>query len=109
MKALIALSIAAALALPALATAAEPATSPEVMQQFPSTLTDAGKLFLDRCSDAQLAEAADPVLESSRCQALYKQWFVQAGERMPRGERSRALQPNIPFRSMVMMTPNRAL
>src|SRR3546814_6070416 len=61
MKALIALSLAAALAAPALAVAAEPATSPEVIKQFPTTLTDAGKQFLDRCSDEQLAAATDPL------------------------------------------------
>src|SRR3546814_6573950 len=59
MKALIALSLAAALAAPALAVAAEPATSPEVIKQFPTTLTDAGKQFLDRCSDEQLAARSE--------------------------------------------------
>jgi hypothetical protein len=74
-----ALTIAAVLAIPTLAAAAEPATSPEASALFPSTLTDAGKQFLDRCSDEQLAGASDPLLESSRCHALYKQWFAQAG------------------------------
>ncbi|MFC3716099.1 hypothetical protein ACFONC_08045 [Luteimonas soli] len=104
-----ALAVAAALAAPALAVAAEPATSPDVIAQFPDTLTDSGKQFLERCSDEQLAAAADPVLESSRCQALYRQWFAETGEPMPRQERSRTLQPNIPFRSVVRMTPTRAL
>src|SRR3546814_17564420 len=67
MKALIALSLAAALAATALAVAAEPATSPEVIKQFPTTLTDAGKQFLDRCSDEQLAAATDPLIVSRRC------------------------------------------
>src|SRR3546814_17163233 len=84
MKALIALSLAAALAAPALAVAAAPATSPEVIKQFPTTLTDAGKQFLDRCSDEQLAAATDPLIESSRCQALYKPWFVEADAAMRR-------------------------
>src|SRR3546814_3587419 len=109
MKALIALSLAAALAAPALAVAAEPATSPEVIKQFPTTLTDAGKQFLDRCSDEQLAAATDPLIESSRCQALYKQWFVEADESMPREQRSPGLKPNIPYYSAIRMTPTRAL
>jgi hypothetical protein len=104
-----ALTITAVLAIPTLAAAAEPATSPEASALFPSTLTDAGKQFLDRCSDEQLAGASDPLLESSRCHALYKQWFAQAGESVPRGERSRTLQPNIPFRSVARRIPNRAL
>src|SRR3546814_15386321 len=98
MKALIALSLAAALAAPALAVAAEPATSPEVIKQFPTTLTDAGKQFLDHCSDEQLAAATDPLIESSRCHALYKQWFVEADESMPRVQRTPGLKPNIPNR-----------
>jgi len=104
-----ALAVAAALAAPALAVAAEPATSPDVIAQFPDTLTDSGKQFLERCSDEQLAAAADPLLESSRCQALYRQWFAETGEPMPSQDRSRTLQPNIPFRSLVRMTPTRAL
>jgi hypothetical protein len=103
------LAVAAALAAPALAVAAEPATSPDVIAQFPDTLTDSGKQFLDRCSDEQLAAAADPLVESSRCQALYRQWFAEAGESMPREQRSPGLKPNIPYYSAIRMTPMRAL
>ena len=81
----------------------------EVIAQFPTTLTDAGKQFLDRCSDEQLAAAADPLVESSRCQALYQQWFTQAGESMPRAQRSSGLKPNIPYYSVIRMTPTRTL
>src|SRR3546814_11843648 len=76
---------------------------------FRSTLTDAGKQFLDRCSDEQLAAATDPLIESSRCQALYKQWFVEADESMPREQRSPGLKPNIPYYSAIRMPPMRAL
>src|SRR3546814_19284295 len=101
MKALIALSLAAALAAPALAVAAEPATSPEVIKQFPTTLTDAGKQFLDHCSDEPLAAAPDPLIESSRCQALYKQWFVEAAESLPSTPSSPGLETNIPDRKQL--------
>lgn len=104
-----ALAVAAALAAPALAVAAEPATAPEVVAQFPDTLTDSGKQFLERCSDAQLAAAADPLLESSHCQALYKQWFSEAGRSVPHNSRSPGLKPNIPYYSAIRMTPMRAL
>lgn len=103
------LAIAVALAAPALAVAAEPATSPEVIKQFPTTLTDAGEQFLDRCSDEQLAAATNPLVESSRCQALYQQWFSQAGETMPREQRSAGLKSNIPYYTAIRMTPTRAL
>src|SRR3546814_16518141 len=108
MKALIALSLAAALAAPALAVAAEPATSPEVIKQFPTTLTDAGKQFLDRSSDEQPAAATDPLIESSSSQALYKHWFVAADESMPREQRSPGLKPTIPYYRALMMPPMRA-
>src|SRR3546814_10063784 len=105
MKALIALSLAAALAAPALAVAAEPATSPEVIKHFPTTLTDAAKQFHDRCSDEQLAAATDPLIESSRCQALYKKWFVEADESMPREQSSPCLMPTIHYYSEIKMPP----
>src|SRR3546814_3275699 len=107
MKALIALSLAAALAAPALAVAAEPATSPEVIQQFPTTLTDTGKQFLNPCSDEQLAAATDPLIASSRCQALYKQWFVEADASMPREQPSPGLKPNIHYYSANRVPPTR--
>src|SRR3546814_19404869 len=83
MKALIALSLAAALAAPALAVAAEPTTSPEVIKQFPTTLTDASKQFLDRCSNGQLAAATEPLIETSGCPPLSKQWLWEADEYRP--------------------------
>src|SRR3546814_16585847 len=95
MKALIALSLAAALAAPALAVAAEPATSPQVIKQFPTTLTDAGKQLLDRCSDEQPAAATDPLTESSRCPPRYTQCFVEADESMTREQSPPALKPPI--------------
>src|SRR5690606_41597378 len=103
-----ALVVAAALAAPAPAVAAEPATSPDLIAQFPDTLTDSGKQFLDRCPDVQLAAAADPLVESSRCRALYGKWFAQAGESMPREQRSAGLKPNIPYYSAIRTTPTRA-
>src|SRR3546814_10233024 len=95
MKALIALSLAAALAAPALAVAAEPATSPEVIKQLPTTLTDAGKQFRDRCSAEQLAGATDLLIASSRCQAPYKPWFVEADGSMTREQSSPGLEPRL--------------
>src|SRR3546814_20279702 len=108
MKALIALSLAAALAAPALAVAAEPATSPKVIKQFPTTLTDAGKQFLDRCSDAQPAAATDPLLNSRRCQALYQQRFVEADASMPREQHRPRLTPTIPSCTTIRPHPMRA-
>src|SRR3546814_5812526 len=105
MKALFALSLAAALAAPALAVAEEPATSPEVIKQFPTTLNDADKQFLDRCSDEQLAAATDPLIESSRCQALSKQWFAEAEESMSSEQRSPGLKPNISYYSAHRLRP----
>src|SRR3546814_10720220 len=64
---------------------------------------------LDRCSDEQLAATTDPLIESSRCQAVYKQWFVEADASMPREQRSPGLKPNIPYYSALRMTPTRAL
>lgn len=104
-----ALAIAAALAVPALAVAAEPATPAGATTQFPDKLTEAGKQFIDQCSDDTLAASPDPLVASARCQSLYRQWYSQAGEPLPRQYRSGILKSNIPFHSSVMMPVTRAL
>lgn len=104
-----ALTVAAVLAVPSLAAAAEPAAQAGATMPFPDRLTDAGKQFIGQCSAETVAASADPLLASARCQSLYRQWYSQAGETLPRQYRNGTLKPNIPTHSTIMMPVSRAL
>ena len=103
------LTVAAALAVPSLAAAAEPADPADATTQFPDRLTDAGKQFIDQCSGETIAASADPLLASARCQSLYRQWYSQAGQTLPRQYRNGTLKSHIPTHNTVMLPVNLAL